>query len=73
MTQLEQIIADAWENRANVNTSTAVAELCQAVDRQTLAAHSADVWHALNAAYAWVANERPDGVVSVYGNDFLRP
>src|SRR5437762_6471274 len=47
-------------------------KLCQAVDRQTLAAHSADVWHALNAAYAWVANERPHGVVSVYGNDFLR-
>jgi phosphatidylinositol alpha-1,6-mannosyltransferase len=50
-----------------------VLKLCRAVDRETLAAYSADVWHALNAAYAWVANERPHGVVSVYGNDFLRP
>ncbi len=50
-----------------------VLKLCRAIDRETLASYTADVWHALNAAYAWVANERPSGVVSVYGNDFLRP
>ena len=47
--------------------------LCRAIDRETFARFNADVWHALNAAYAWIANERPVGLVSVYGNDFLRP
>ena len=32
MTQLEKIIADAWENRANINTNTATTELHQAVN-----------------------------------------
>jgi phosphatidylinositol alpha-1,6-mannosyltransferase len=47
--------------------------LCRSSDRASFARCTADVWHALNAAYAWVAAERPNGVVSVYGNDFLRP
>src|ERR1700682_3880476 len=51
----------------------AVLRLCRAIDRETFARFDADVWHALNAAYAWIANERPIGLVSVYGNDFLRP
>ncbi|TMH00853.1 MAG: glycosyltransferase family 4 protein, partial [Betaproteobacteria bacterium] len=50
-----------------------VLRLCRAIDRETFARFNADVWHALNAAYAWIANERPVGLVSVYGNDFLRP
>jgi phosphatidylinositol alpha-1,6-mannosyltransferase len=50
-----------------------VLKLCRAGDRETLVSHSADVWHALNAAYAWVAQERPNAVVSVHSNDFLRP
>jgi 2,3,4,5-tetrahydropyridine-2-carboxylate N-succinyltransferase len=32
MTQLEKIIGDAWETRANINASNATAELRQAVD-----------------------------------------
>jgi glycosyltransferase involved in cell wall biosynthesis len=48
-------------------------KLCRAADRQVLASFDADAWHALNAAYAWVAEEFPNGVVSVHGNDFLRP
>jgi phosphatidylinositol alpha-1,6-mannosyltransferase len=50
-----------------------VLRLCQAIDRETFARFSADVWHALNAAYAWIAHEQPNGLVSVHGNDFLRP
>lgn len=50
-----------------------VLRLCRAADRATFASFDADVWHALNAAYAWIASERPNGVVSVHGNDFLRP
>ena len=48
-------------------------KLCRSVDRQALAAHTADVWHALNAAYAWVTNEHAQGLVTVHGNDFLHP
>jgi len=47
--------------------------VCQVVDRATLTGFDADVWHVLNAAYAWVANEKPSGMVSVHGNDFLQP
>ena len=32
MNQLETIIGTAWENRANINMSTATSELRQAVD-----------------------------------------
>lgn len=42
-------------------------------DRRTLAAEKADAWHVMNAACAWLAEERPGLVVSVHGNDFLRP
>lgn len=43
-------------------------------DTAILRAHPVDAWHAMNAAYAWVAEmgEAP-AVVSVHGNDFLRP
>ena len=50
-----------------------VLRLCRAADRETFARFSADVWHALNAGYAWLAGEKPNGLVSVHGNDFLRP
>lgn len=33
----------------------------------------ADAWHVMNAAYAWVALRRQPCVVSIHGNDFLRP
>ena len=47
--------------------------LCRAADRETFASCRPDVWHALNAAYAWIAEEHANSVVSVHGNDFLRP
>lgn len=50
-----------------------VLRLCQSADRKTFASFKAEAWHALNAAYAWIAYDRPDSLVSVYGNDFLRP
>jgi glycosyltransferase involved in cell wall biosynthesis len=50
-----------------------VLRLCRAADRATIASCRPDVWHALNAAYAWISEERPNSVVSVHGNDFLRP
>lgn len=42
-------------------------------DRRALALETADAWHAMNAAYAWLVEDRPRLVVSVHGNDFLRP
>lgn len=50
-----------------------VLKLCRAIDREALARYKVDAWHALNAAYAWVAEELPNGLVTVHGNDFLRP
>ncbi len=50
-----------------------VLKLCRAADANTFAMFHVDVWHALNAAYAWIAVEMPNGLVSVHGNDFLRP
>ena len=50
-----------------------VLRLCRSADRKAFAAHVADIWHPLNAGYAWIANERPSGLVTVHGNDFLRP
>lgn len=32
-----------------------------------------DVWHVMNAAYSWLALEKGVVVVSIHGNDFLRP
>jgi len=50
-----------------------VLKLCRDADRKTFASFRADAWHALNAAYSWIATDRSDSVVSVYGNDFLQP
>lgn len=47
--------------------------LRRAVDRHLLKGRAVDVWHVMNAAYAWVALEAAPVVVSVHGNDFLRP
>ena len=48
-------------------------QLCRSADSAMFSLFDVDVWHALNAAYAWIASERPNGIVSVHGNDFLRP
>lgn len=42
-------------------------------DLQALRQLDADAWHVMNAAYAWVALHRAPVVVSIHGNDFLRP
>jgi phosphatidylinositol alpha-1,6-mannosyltransferase len=44
-------------------------------DRPVLRRKSADydVWHVMNAAWAWAALEVKPMIVSVYGNDFLVP
>ena len=44
-----------------------------ALDRQAFDGCKANVWHAMNAAYAWLALDGRKTVVSVHGNDFLRP
>jgi glycosyltransferase involved in cell wall biosynthesis len=43
------------------------------LDRRLVRREDVDVWHAMNAAYGWIAVEAPHVVVSVHGNDFLRP
>lgn len=50
-----------------------VLRLCRSLDRAALDGHQAEIWHAMNAAYAWLALEGKRTVVSVHGNDFLRP
>lgn len=42
-------------------------------DLAHLRRHRADAWHVMNTAYAWVALYFSPTVVSVHGNDFLRP
>jgi phosphatidylinositol alpha-1,6-mannosyltransferase len=47
-------------------------KLRRALDREILASPQIDAWHAMNAAYAWIALETAKPVVvSVHGNDFL--
>lgn len=43
------------------------------LDSPALREHHLDVWHVMNAAYAWLALEVGPVIVSVHGNDFLRP
>lgn len=43
----------------------------QDLDSQLFATRQADVWHALNAGYAWIALTGRPTVVTVHGNDFL--
>ena len=42
-------------------------------DRRIVREHRVDVWHAMNAAYSWLVLETSPVIVSVHGNDFLRP
>lgn len=43
------------------------------LDRRLLRDHEVDAWHVMNASYAWIALETGPVIVSVHGNDFLRP
>jgi len=47
--------------------------LRRVLDRRILGEPAIDVWQVMNAAYAWVALEAAPVVISVHGNDFLRP
>lgn len=48
-------------------------KLRRVLDRHVLQDPRIDAWHAMNAAYAWAAEEtQKPVVVSVHGNDFLR-
>ncbi len=48
-------------------------KLRRVLDRTLLKDRGIDAWHAMNAAYAWMAEETEKPVVvSVHGNDFLR-
>lgn len=42
-------------------------------DRQLTKRYSMDVWHIMNAGYAWLALETQPVIVSVHGNDFISP
>lgn len=43
------------------------------LDRRILGGYQIDVWHVMNAAYSWLALETAPVIISVHGNDFLRP
>jgi len=42
-------------------------------DRQLTEVYAMDVWHIMNAGYAWLALETQPVIVSVHGNDFISP
>ena len=46
---------------------------CMGLDWPKLENEPVDVWHALSAAHAWIAEKNRPTVVSVHGNDFLAP
>jgi phosphatidylinositol alpha-1,6-mannosyltransferase len=48
-------------------------QLRRRLDRRILRTGPFDAWHAMNAAYAWLALEVPRVFVTVHGNDFLCP
>lgn len=51
-----------------------VLKICRRADRLALLSNrTIDVWHVMNSAYAWLALETDRVLVSVHGNDFLRP
>ena len=48
-------------------------QFCRRLDRRVLLELQPDIWHVMNAAYAWLAMETKPVVTSVHGNDFLKP
>jgi phosphatidylinositol alpha-1,6-mannosyltransferase len=46
---------------------------CMGLDWPRLKDEPIDVWHALSACHAWIAEKNRPTVVSVHGNDFLAP
>lgn len=50
-----------------------VLKICRKLDSALVTRFRPDVWHAMNAAYCWLGQGTAPVVVSVHGNDFLRP
>jgi phosphatidylinositol alpha-1,6-mannosyltransferase len=50
-----------------------VLRLRRRFDREVFRREKVDVWHALNAAYSWMALEFEPVFVTVHGNDFVCP
>lgn len=50
-----------------------ILRLRRRLDSPVLRGYSIEVWHAVNAAYAWLALEFTPVFVTVHGNDFLWP
>ncbi len=46
---------------------------CMGLDWPRLRDEPIDVWHAMSACHAWIAEKSRPTVVSVHGNDFLAP
>ena len=40
-------------------------------DKELIKHYDVDIWHCLNASYAWVSEFHPNVFLSVHGNDFL--
>lgn len=45
----------------------------QREDLETICRYDVDIWHSLDASYAWLAKYIPNFYVSIHGNDFLNP
>ncbi len=50
-----------------------ILQSCAGLDWPKLKNEPIDVWHALSAGHAWIAEKNRPTVVSVHGNDFLAP
>lgn len=50
-----------------------VLKSCMGLDWPRLKDEPIDVWHAMSACHAWIAEKSRPTVVSVHGNDFLAP
>ncbi|TCV88123.1 glycosyltransferase family 4 protein [Sulfurirhabdus autotrophica] len=50
-----------------------ILQSCMGLDWPKLKNEPIDVWHALSAGHAWIAEKNRTVIVSVHGNDFLAP
>ena len=50
-----------------------ILQSCAKLDWLKLKNEPIDVWHAISACHAWIANKNKPTLVSIHGNDFLLP
>lgn len=50
-----------------------ILQSCMGLDWPKLKNEPIDIWHALSAGHAWIAEKNRTVIVSVHGNDFLTP